>query len=521
MGEPCSETEIDRLREENAHHLKTIEALNRRVESLQQQLDWFTRQLFGQKSEKLHLLPSHQQPSLFDGLLPEPEPLELPEKTIPEHTRRSKSRAHSVTDTGLRFDDSVPVQDIEITPPELKGPDADDYQIIRYDETHRLAQRPGSYVILRERRPVLKHQPTQVVSSTPAPERVIEGSIADVSFLAGLLIDKFTDHLPLYRQHQRLQRAGIRLARGTLVYLVQQTLRLLRPIADAQLQHALLSHVLTMDETPGRAGRKAPGKMNQGYFWPLYGDQDEVCFLFRPNRSGAFLSDLLKDFHGVLLTDGYTAYQKLVASRPDLIEAQCWSHTRRYFERALDADAEAAQQALAIIAEIYRVEQAIREQELQGEAKKQFRQTHSAPWVATFWSWCEQQANRTDLHPSHPLSKALGYALPRRKALEVFLEDPEVPPDTNHIERTLRVIPMGKKNWLFCWSEAGAEDVAVAQSLLATCRLHDINPYNYLVDVLQRISHHPQSRILELTPRLWKQKFADNPLRSMVDLSAS
>ncbi len=248
MGEPCSESETDRLREEIARHLKTIEALNRRVESLQQQLDWFTRQLFGQKSEKLHFLPSHQQPSLFDGLLPEPEPLELPEKTIPEHTRRSKSRAHSVTDTGLRFDDSVPVQDIEITPPELKGPDADDYQIIRYDETHRLAQRPGSYVILRERRPVLKHQPTQVVSSTPAPERVIEGSIADVSFLAGLLIDKFTDHLPLYRQHQRLQRAGIRLARGTLVYLVQQTLRLLRPIADAQLQHALLSHVLTMDD---------------------------------------------------------------------------------------------------------------------------------------------------------------------------------------------------------------------------------------------------------------------------------
>lgn len=110
----------------------------------------------------------------------------------------------------------------------------------------------------------------------------------------------------------------------------------------------------------------------------------------------------------------------------------------------------------------------------------------------------------------------MNYGLSRRAELMVFLSNPNVAMDTNHVERTLRVIPMGKKNWLFCWTEAGARDVGVIQSLLATCKLHGIDYYTYLVDVLQRVSDHPQSRVHELTPRIWKTMFADNPLRSDV-----
>jgi hypothetical protein len=112
------------------------------------------------------------------------------------------------------------------------------------------------------------------------------------------------------------------------------------------------------------------------------------------------------------------------------------------------------------------------------------------------------------------LTKALAYARERRAGLEVFLSDPGVPMDTNHLERALRVIPLGKKNWLFCWTEAGAEQLGIVQSLIATCRLHGIDPYTYLVDVLQRVGEHPASRVAELTPRLWKQHFAQAPLRS-------
>jgi transposase len=119
---------------------------------------------------------------------------------------------------------------------------------------------------------------------------------------------------------------------------------------------------------------------------------------------------------------------------------------------------------------------------------------------------------------SNPLSKALACAMKREQALNVFLSDPGVPPDTNHLERALRVIPMGRRNWLFSWTETGAEHVGIIQSLLVTCKLHDVNPYEYLVDVLQRVSVHPASRVEELTPRLWKEYFADNPLRSDLEV---
>lgn len=134
-----------------------------------------------------------------------------------------------------------------------------------------------------------------------------------------------------------------------------------------------------------------------------------------------------------------------------------------------------------------------------------------------FWQWCKQQCQRLDLLPRSPLAKALQYALARLEALQVFLTDPQVPIDTNHLERSLRAIPMGRKNWLFCWTEIGAEQVGVIQSLLVTCRLHGVNPHTYLVDVLQRVGQHPASRVVELTPRLWKKMFANNPLRSDVE----
>ena len=141
--------------------------------------------------------------------------------------------------------------------------------------------------------------------------------------------------------------------------------------------------------------------------------------------------------------------------------------------------------------------------------------------VRAFWRWCDDQLRRHDLEPNHPLAKALGYVLERTSALEVFLADPEVPIDTNHLERGLRPIPMGRRNWLFCWSELGAEWVATIQSLLVTCRLQGVDPYTYLVDVLQRVGDHPASEVIELTPRRWKQRFAANPLRSDVDRAAA
>ena len=160
------------------------------------------------------------------------------------------------------------------------------------------------------------------------------------------------------------------------------------------------------------------------------------------------------------------------------------------------------------------MEQQIRDRQLEGQAKLEYRSRHAHPVVEAFFGWCYDQRQRVDLVTSAPFAKALVYADRRQTELRVYLGDPDVPIDTNHLERALRPIPMGRKAWLFCWSEVGAEAVATLQSLMVTCRLHDIDPYDYLVDVLQRIDRHPVSQVHLLTPRLWKQHFAANPLRS-------
>lgn len=503
-------SEVAFLQQENV-------GLTSKVDRLQQQLDWFKRQLFGQKSEKRFVIDPAIQPSLLADLVPEKSPIEPPTQTVAAHERKQKSRDGCTTDTGLRFDESVPVQVVEILPDELKGALADQYDVISHKVTFRLAQQRASYVVIEERRPVIKEKSSQKLITTPAPARVLENSLADVSFLAGMLIDKFQYHLPLHRQHQRLTEAGISLSRSVLTLLCAKAIALLKPIAEAQCQHVLMSQVLAIDETPIKAGRQGPGKMKQGYFWPMYGEEGEIVFRYCNSRSGQHLESLLGNFQGTLLTDGYAAYDRYASSKEGVTHAQCWAHTRRGFEKALKMEPEAAGEALSIIGAMYHQESIIREKQLTGKAKQDYRLTQSEPIVQAFWQWCDQQCQRHDLTPSNPLAKALKYALDRSQQLTVFLRDPDVAIDTNHLERGLRPIPMGKKNWLFCWTESGAEDVATIQSLLATCRIQGVNTYEYLVDVLQRVSIHPAKDVLELTPRVWKRKFSQSPLRSVVD----
>lgn len=148
------------------------------------------------------------------------------------------------------------------------------------------------------------------------------------------------------------------------------------------------------------------------------------------------------------------------------------------------------------------------------EKQLAYRQKHSELLVTEFFNWVYEQQQRTDLTPKNQLTKALNYVNERQVEMKVFLANPNVAMDTNHLERALRVIPMGRKNYLFCWSELGAEQLGILQSLLVTCRLQEINPYHYLVDVLQRVSMQPASKVDELTPRMWKEKFGDDFLTS-------
>jgi transposase len=488
--------------------------------AVKQQLDWFKRQLFGSKSEKrLDVDPAIQGNLLSAlGVATPPPPKDEPEQRI-TYQRRQKVRDGAVNDTGLRFGEDVPREVIRVTDPDMEAIPEDRRALIGEKVSYRLAQRPGSYVILEYTRPVYKLLEDQTILTTPAPANVLDNSVADVSFLAGMLIDKFCYHLPLYRQHQRLLQSGIQVSRSSLTTWVGRAIDLLRPIVDAQSEHLLQSRVLAMDETPIKAGRKKKGTMRQAYFWPMYGDADELVFQYAPSRAHAHVQAFLGDFSGTLLSDGYEAYAAYARQKDGVTHAQCWSHCRRGFETAQDSEPKAGEEALALIGALYRHEEIIRDRQLEGERKLAYRTQHSEPVVRAFWRWCDDQCHRPDLLPSSPLAKALNYARTRVTGLQVFLTDPRVPIDTNHLERGLRVIPTGKKNWLFCWTEIGADRVAVIQSLLVTCKLQGVDPYVYLVDVLQRISEHPARDVIDLTPRVWKTKFVHNPMESDLALA--
>ena len=494
------------------------DALQAQIQALQTQLDWFKRQLFGSKSEKRLEIDPAIQADLLAGLNTVAPKTPPPATETVTYKRRKSRSDKTVTESGLRFDDSVPVETIVLSSLDLDGVADSEQTVIGEKITYRLAQRPGSYVVLKYVRQVIKRNDTGAIVTPPAPANVLDKSVADVSFLAGMLVDKFVYHLPLYRQHQRLQQSGIQLSRSTLTGLGSRTIDLLTPIFHAQFGNILQSRVLAMDETPIKAGRKHKGKLRQAYFWPVYGEADEIAFSYSPSRASKHVREVLgESFKGVLVSDGNEAYARYAQTREAVTHAECWAHTRRYFERAKEAEPQAVSEALAIIGTLYRHEAHIRDNRLTGEAKFTYRTRYSEPVVTAFWAWCDSQCQRHDLLPSNPLSKALKYAMARVDSLKVFLDDPDVPIDTNHLERALRPIPMGRKNWLFCWTELGARQVGVIQSLLVTCKLQGINPYTYLVDVLQRISQHPASKTIELTPRVWKENFADVILKSDLD----
>jgi len=269
---------------------------------------------------------------------------------------------------------------------------------------------------------------------------------------------------PLYRQHQRLQDAGVTLSRSTLTQWVQKGIELLRPIYEAQLAHIRSGGLIAVDETPIRAG-PAKGKMKQAWFWPVYGEADEICFTFSPSRAKAHLDRTIKGFEGTLLSDGYGAYERFARGCEDVVHAQCWAHTRRKFLKAEKIEPEATTQALSHIRELYRIEAEIRDRELEEKDKLTYRATHAKPVVDAFFAWVDQQCHRPDLLPKNPLATALNYAREREGALRVYLTDPQVPIDTNHLERALRPIPMGRNyvQWMIMCTFASDLQVVEGQ----------------------------------------------------------
>lgn len=401
---PLSATQLTALVQSQA---QTITALGDQVAALKHPLEWFKRQVFGSKSERFAPEFDPTQMHLGEGLS---VPTTLPEslKSVPAHTRRLPTTDLASAETVPVFDESrVPVETITVIAAAMKQLAPEAFEVIGEKVSYRLAQRPGSFVVLKYVRPLIKRLESQTLLCAPAPVGVLEGSRADVSFIADLLVDKFAYHLPLYRQHQRLTDAGITVSRPWLTQLAQRGIGLLEPIYDAQFASIQSSRVKAMDETPIKAGRSGHGNLKTGYFWPVYGQDDEVCFPFFPSRSHDKVRVVLGLQHprdAVLISAGYAAYQRY-AEKTGLTHAQCWAHARRTFFEAQASEPVGVAEALEHIQAIYKIEADLREHKLTGEAKQHHRLTHSKPTVEAFFAWVEQQMTRQGFSRALRLSK--------------------------------------------------------------------------------------------------------------------
>jgi transposase len=378
------------------------------------------------------------------------------------------------------------------------------YEVISHREKYLLCVKPTQYYVKKYVQPVVKIK-EKIISPEPISV-VIDKSYADVTFLSYLIVQKFKYHLPLYRQHQMMEEAGVYVARGTLSRFIHRCSELLEPVYLALVSSVLQSQVLAIDETPLKVGVSTIRKgMHTGYLVPMYGDTDEVVFHYCPTRALDVITTILGDYQGTILTDGYRYYENL-ATTNGITHALCWSHARREFLKAEKLKPDIVNSILRYIGQLYEIESQIKGKP--AEEVLSSRQKHSLPVVDTLFKYYNQLLDSLTLVSSDPLTKALLYSTKREIGLRVFLNNPRVSIDTNHLEREVRPTAVGRKNWLFCMNDIGAKAVAIFSSLIRTCELHDVNQVDYLNDILLRIDHHKIKDIELLTPRLWKNNFS-------------
>ena len=362
----------------------------------------------------------------------------------------------------------------------------------------------------------------------PPLRQTRDKGIPTSSLLAQVLVAKYADHLPLYRQEAIFGRAGAALSRSTLGQWVGECGVALQPLVDALKTHILRAGVLHADETPvkmlkptRRDGKKDPTQTGtqQAYLWAYspaaFEDTKAVVYDFCDSRAGAHARAFLEQWQGTLLTDDFSGYKQLYTQ--GIIEAGCWAHARRKFFDLNTANASPmAAQALIYIGQLYDIEREVKP--LPADERHQIRQKHSKPLLDTLHAW--MLSVRQKVLNNSAAAKALDYSLHRWAALSRFIDDPHLPIDNNHIENQIRPIALGKKNWLFAGSLRAGQRAAAIMSLIHSARLNGHDPYVYLNDVLTRLPTHKNSRIDELLPHLWQPPSAvpasaDPPIHSL------
>ena len=366
---------------------------------------------------------------------------------------------------------------------------------------------PARLRVIRIRRPKYGCRSCGKIHQASAPERPIAKGLATSGLLAHVLVSKYCDHLPLYRQSQMFARQGVELDRSTLANWVGGAAWWLEPLRARLAEHVFGSQKLFADDTPIPVLDPGRGRTRTGRLWvyarddrPWTGsDPPAAVYFYSPDRRAERTVAHLERFKGVLQVDGYPGFEQLVPK--GIMLAACWAHTRRKFYEVHQATGSPiATEALRRIAEIYAVEDRIRGRS--AELRRAVRQELASPLVGSLKAWLEGELHR--VAPRSGLADAIRYALVRWEALCLYLADGRVELDTNTVERAIRPIALGRKNHLFAGSDGGADRWAIVCSLITTAKLNDREPYAYLKDILERMTNgHPASRLDDLLPWNW------------------
>jgi transposase len=486
------------------------------IDKLKVELAYLRRMKYGRSSEQME----HAQLELVGGMVGSTvqAPAAEPASNVTPIEAARKKRTPKAR-PGLReFPEHLPRRTVVHAPPSGHDGGCDcqacgrALREIGQDVSEVLDYEPGSFHVVRHVRPRLACSGCKTITQAAAPSRPVERGMAGPGLLAHVLVGKYADSLPLYRQCQIYAREGVMLERSTLTDWVGQAARLLTPLAQAIGRHVLRADKIHGDDTPIRVLGGKGSKAKTGRLWVYVRDdrphQDSkvagqappaVWFQYSASRHGQHPARHLKDWQGILQADAFAGYNQLYADG-SIVEAACWSHARRKLwdihERQHKLPGTLAHQGLERIAKIFQIEAQIRGRS--ALRRRRVRQVRTQPILKELQAWMNQTL--TQVSAKSPLALAMGYALSNWTALVRFVGDGRIEAENNAAERALRAVAIGRKNFLHLGSDAGGDSAAVIYTLIGTAKLNGINPQHYLRYVLERINEHKVNRIDELLP---------------------
>lgn len=469
-----------------------------KISDLEFQVAYYKRLAFGQKRERFEADKDQMSlPFEMEAEKAEEQEEQLKEKLTYE--RRKRKTAHQGR---VPLPEHLEVREIEIQPEE----DTSDMVCIGKEVTEELEYEPAKYYIKRYIRYKYAAKDRERVVIGELPTRVIEKGIPGAGLLASILVDKYMDHLPLYRQLQRFKREDIPIASSTLEGWTRQSLKILDILYDYLLKDTRAKGYLQADETPIKViDRNKKGTTHQGYYWVYHNPIDQtILFDYQSGRSREAANHVLADFKGYLQTDGYGAYDR-IGKREGVTHLNCWAHARREFEKARDNDRERAEKALTLIQQLYAVEARARENKLNPDQRKELRLKESLPIINELGKWMFQQRKDHHILPKSQIGKAFRYSMDRWDQLSAYLKDGTLEIDNNLVENAIRPIALGRKNYLFAGSHNAAQRAASIYSFFAMCRKHEVNPYEWLKYTLENILDTNHKELRKFYPQNYKK----------------